>query len=355
MPDPARIVIVAPNWLGDAVMALPAIADLRRRYGAARLMVAARPSIARLFAMVPEVDEVIELEWRGRPLRIGAMEHDAARLRGAHADLALLLPNSFAAAWLARRGGIPERWGYAGDLRTPLLTRAIEKPRSSLHQAAYYQCLLRSLGVPAGPLDACIVVPDAGREAARRLLTDAGWDGTSPLVVMAPGAAYGTAKRWLPGHFARLAADVVGARGVHVALVGSADDAGVAREVRDRLPAELTARVADLCGQTSLEALAGVFDLAHACVSNDSGAMHLAAAVGVPLAAIFGPTNERETAPLARAGVETQILINPVACRPCMLRECPIDHPCMRDLDPARVLDAVAPMLARSPRAGGGS
>jgi heptosyltransferase-2 len=132
----SAIVIVAPNWLGDAVMSLPAVADLRRHFTRARVFVAARRSVAGLFTMSPAVDEVIELEWRGRPRDLGALSRDAARIRGTGADVAVLLPNSFAAAWLARRAGVSERWGYAGDLRTPLLTRAIAKPRESLHQGA---------------------------------------------------------------------------------------------------------------------------------------------------------------------------------------------------------------------------
>src|SRR5262245_55069696 len=128
------VIVIAPNWLGDAVMALPAVADLRRRFADARLVVAARPSVAGLFPMVPGVDEVIELEWRGRLLDAAALTRDAARLRAAGAELVVLLPNSFASAWLAWRAGIPDRWGYSGDLRTLLLTRAIHKPAGSLHQ-----------------------------------------------------------------------------------------------------------------------------------------------------------------------------------------------------------------------------
>jgi heptosyltransferase-2 len=331
-------------------MALPAIADVRRRFRDARLVVAARRSIAGLFAIVPGVNEVVELEWRGRIMRLAAMARDVARLRAVGAQLVILLPNSFAAAWLANRAGITERWGYAGDLRTPLLTSAIEKPQQSVHQGVYYQSLLKPLGVPSGPLEARVAVPEAARSEARRILEGAGWDGAGPLVVLAPGAAYGTAKRWLPEHFARVAAALSVDPGAHCVLVGSDADNASAVMVVDRLPASAKERVSNLCGRTTLAALAGVLDHAVACVSNDSGAMHLAAAVGVPLAAIFGPTNERETAPLARAGVDTRLLINPVPCRPCMLRECPIDHPCMRDLDPERVLSLVRTMIATHSR-----
>ena len=280
------------------------------------------------------------------------MRRDVATLRALDAGAALLLPNSFAAAFVTRRAGIPERWGYAADMRTPLLSRAVDRPDVSVHQGEYYQRLVRSLGIPSGPLEPRVTVPAGATTEARALLADAGWDQSRPLVVFAPGAAYGSAKQWLPGHFATLATELVSSWHAHCALVGSGADAIATRQIREMVAEEERRHVSDLCGRTSLETLAGVLGLARACVSNDSGAMHLAAAAGVPVAAIFGPTNERETAPLAHAGVIADVLIHPVSCRPCMLRECPIDHPCMRDLDPARVVVSVSRMLTGPGRAG---
>jgi len=350
--------VLSPNWLGDAVMALPAIDDLRRHHHGCRVIVAARRSVAQLFAMVPWVDEVVELDWTGRASDPVAMMRDVGRLRALRADAALLLPNSFASAWLAFAARVPQRWGYARDGRALLLTRAILPPVTPVgpglparpeHQGAYYQHLAHALGAPNGPLEPRLLVPDASVAAAGTLLSSAGWDGRRPLVVFAPGAAYGTAKRWWPSHFARLAADLVDGAGAHIVLIGSAADAATTSEVRGGVPDRLRPLVSDLAGRTSLDVLAGILSLARACVSNDSGAMHVAAAVGVPLAALFGPTRERETAPLAHAPME--LLIHDVSCRPCMLRECPIDHPCMRDLDPARVLASVQRMLASREKA----
>jgi heptosyltransferase II len=148
---PGCVLIVSPNWLGDAVMALPAIADVRRRYPASRLIVAARTAVADLFAMAPMVDAVLTMEWRGRVLQRGALRSDIARLRQAAADAALLLPNSFASAWMVKQAGVGDRWGYATDLRRPLLSRAVPTPRGSVHQAEYYQHLVRALGIESGP------------------------------------------------------------------------------------------------------------------------------------------------------------------------------------------------------------
>src|SRR5262245_44948316 len=136
MPEPSTVVVFAPNWLGDAVMALPSIADVKRHFRGSRLAVAARPSVSDLFGMVSGVDLVV----RAVPESV----------RTAEASLAILLPNSFASAWLARRAGVAERWGYSADLRNGLLTRAVRKPKQPMHQGEYYQHLIRELGIATG-------------------------------------------------------------------------------------------------------------------------------------------------------------------------------------------------------------
>jgi heptosyltransferase-2 len=340
-----RVLVLSPNWLGDAVMALPAIADVRRRYRNARLIVAARRSVADVFRLADGIDDVVVLEWRGQMLRRRAMHDDLARLRSVQADIALLLPNAFSAAWLVKRAGIPERWGYAADLRRPMLSRAIGRPRRSVHQAEYYQHLVRELGIETGPLEPSLALPGGEADAARARLAERGWDPSRPLIVIAPGAAYGTAKRWLPEHYATLVSSLVTTSGAQCVLVGSAGDAETTAWIRGLVPADARAHVIDLAGGTTLPVLAGVIALARVFVSNDSGAMHLASALGVPVAAIFGPTREYETRPLPRAGRRTDVLIHPVWCRPCMLRECPIDHRCMKGLAPERVLERVREMM----------
>jgi heptosyltransferase-2 len=344
MADPARVLVAAPNWLGDAVMALPAVADVRRRWPGARLLVAARGAVADLFRLAPCVDGVMRLTWDGRWWHGRRLLEDAASLQAEAAEVAVLLPNSFASAWLVRRAGIPERWGYAADLRTRLLTRGVTRPRDVVHQAAYYQHLVQSLGFENGPLEPLVEISEPAIEAARRLLAERGWDGAGKLVVLAPGAAYGKAKQWIPSHAARLVIDLAG-RGDTCVLVGTRADAQVTRSIGRAVPPGLAGRVIDLAGQTTLETLAAVMRMASACVSNDSGAMHVAAAVGAPLVAIFGPTNEQHTSPLTRSGGHSELLTNPVWCRPCMLRECPIDHRCMTGIEPARVRSAIDRLL----------
>jgi len=350
MPDGSArqttILVVAPNWLGDAVMAIPAISDIRRRFPAARLLVAARRAVADLFRLVPPVDEVVTLQWSGRWWHRHALAADAARLHDIGAETAILLPNSFATAWLARRAAIPGRWGYAADMRAPLLSRAVRRPKGSRHQGAYYQHLTRELGFDSGPLEPVLTVPDAIAGAARVQLLDRGWDAARPLIVFAPGAAYGTAKRWLLPYVARVATELVHQRGATAVMVGGRGDASAATEVIAGVDDDARRHVIDLTGQTTIEGLAGVLSLSAACVANDSGAMHMAAAVGTPVVAVFGPTREYETAPLTRSNGRAEVLTHPVWCRPCMLRECPIDHRCMTGVAPDRVYTALTALLS---------
>ena len=185
-------------------------------------------------------------------------------------------------------------------------------------------------------------VSPATRRRASDLLSRHGIDASTSIVGLAPGAAYGHAKRWPPRRVADLAGRL-GQLGATCVLVGAGGDRDAGREIESSLPA--SARVVNLIGRTDLRLLAGVLERCQAFVSNDSGAMHLAAAVGVPVVAIFGPTDERVTAPLG----DHEVLVEPVFCRPCMLRDCPIDHRCMKRITVERVFDAAlrrAPALA---------
>ena len=337
-----RIVVISPNWLGDAVMALPALADVRRHYPSAHLAVAARASVAPLFTMVEGVDEIVRLPGRGGLRAVTGWQQDAAVLANGGFDAALLFPNSFATALIASKSGIAERWGYAADWRGPFLTRAVPKPKGSLHQGAYYQALTTELGMSPGPLHAQ-VKPNIDR--ARDLLREIGLDVDEPFAVFAPGAAYGRAKQWLPERFAELAHRLIEQRGWSVVMVGASADRAVCKEIERRLPTAGSRlnRLIDFSGKSDLASLAGILAVASAVVANDSGAMHLAGAVGTHVVALFGATNETRTSPL-RAGTDAPaptILTHPVFCRPCMLRECPIDHRCMREITAEKVLQSL--------------
>ncbi len=327
-PD-ARVVVRTPNWLGDAVMAMPAIAAVRAAWPDATLAVAAPPGIAPLFRerTGARPNEIVDVDPQG----------SIAALRRGRFDAAILLPNSFRSAWLARGAGIPERWGYAGGFRRWMLTRAVPRPAGRVHQAEYYAALVRGLGIEV--LDAAPRIEPTRRtvERAIDLLRTEGAREGEQVVGLAPGAAYGHAKRWPPARVAELIVRLRRERGVTCILVGAAGDRPAGREIESALPPGTG--VIDLIGRTDLRLLVGVLARCTAFVSNDSGAMHLAAAVGVPVSAIFGPTDERVTAPVG----DHDVLVHQVFCRPCMLRECPIDHRCMKGI----TVDAVAASVVR--------
>jgi heptosyltransferase-2 len=370
--SPGRIVVIAPNWLGDAVMALPAIAAFRGHHPAASIVVAGRASTVPLFSMAPSVDEVVRLDSRGGILGAISWAEDAAVLRSAGADLAILLPNSFRSAWTANRAGIPERWGYAADLRGRLLTRRVARLRGPFHMAEYYRHLVAELTAPASGHAAPasghaalllprLAAPAEARERAGKLLADLGLAGDALLVGMAPGAAYGKAKQWPPDRFADLAVDLHQRLGATSLLFGARADARSSGTIARKAGEELQNRqngasgavkpaVVDLAGRTDLPLLVALMARCGSVVSNDSGAMHVAAATGVPVTAIFGSTDERGTAPLpceTPASAPHEILTAPVWCRPCMLRECPIDHRCMRRVSVAAAAEAVTRQVGR--------
>lgn len=339
------ILLVSPNWLGDAVMALPAAADIRRCAGTSRLAVAARASVAELWSMARGVDEVVTIP-HGRGLhRRAAIRGGAERLRAVGADAAILLPHSLQAALTVRRAGVAERWGYRRGLRALLLTRAVPAPRGRLHQADYYRHLAAALGFPSGDRVPRIDVPADVTAAARGLLAAEGWAPGAPLLGVAPGAAYGGAKRWPPERFAAVASALARSHGLQPVIVGSAGDRGTACAIEaelGKIDSPGTRPALNLAGRTGLAQLAGVLATCAAFVSNDSGAMHLAAAVGTPVVALFGATDERVTAPLAS---RARVLTADAWCRPCLLRECPLDHRCMLGLEAGAVAEAVGELL----------
>jgi len=345
-----RLVVRVPNWLGDIVMALPAVAAVRAAHPDAHLALAAPAAFAPFCAAVPGVDGVVPLPGGG----LRAIGAHARALAAGGFDVAVLLTNSFASALAAKRAGIAERWGYRRDWRGPILTRAVpvrsrRRGRDAAgsaaapagpHHSAYYLRLAAGLGMPApwnGAALPPVPVPTAGAEQAAAILEGAGIAAGTPLVGFAPGAAYGSAKRWPPERVAETIA-LVAARGARAIVVGAAADGEIARAIQSALDPAVRPAVVDLVGRTDVAALMGVLARCTVVVANDSGAMHVASAVGRPVVAIFGPTDERATAPL---GPHT-LVRHDVWCRPCLLRACPIDHRCLRGIDAPAVAAAAA-------------
>jgi heptosyltransferase II len=347
--DYRSILVRATNWVGDAVMCVPALQALRRRYPAARITILAKPWVAGLYQRESFCDELIPYEVGGGIIGFRQKLALANALRARNFDCALLLPNSFDSAvdtWLAR---IPVRIGYARDGRSPLLTKAIKQPQPGeipKHQRFYYLNLLKQVGLIDNAEDSEQILLE-GRSAAAldgRARFHA-MDIATPVIGVSPGAAYGNAKRWLPERFAEAAASIAADRNARIAVFGSKEEREIGEKVRE-LVQVAGYQCVNFAGTTSL---AEFIELAAACevfLTNDSGPMHIASALGVPTVAVFGATDHVATGP---TGASSRIVREPVDCSPCMLRECPIDHRCMTAVSAERVKDTALSLLAERP------
>ena len=322
-----RVALRAPNWLGDAVMALPAMAAFRAAFAGDDVVIAGLPQVLTIFEEVHDAQPVTM--W---PIAGGAGRDATRTLAAGNFDRIVLFTNSFGSAWVASRAGIRERWGYGGRGRGLLLTRSAARPRKEErgHHADFYRTLARRFDATDG-LDAdprLAARPETLARAAA-ILQKSGVDLSRPLAVFAPGAAYGHAKRWIPEHAAELAARLVRERGMQAVLVGAAGDRDTGRAIefwlRAHAPQEAGA-IVNLIGRTDVRGLIGILGHAALSVANDSGGAHMSAAMGVPTLTIFGPTDEKGSAPIGPGAAIT----HDVFCRPCMLRDCPIDHRCMK-------------------------
>ncbi|MDX1501009.1 MAG: lipopolysaccharide heptosyltransferase II [Thermoanaerobaculia bacterium] len=326
--------LVAPNWVGDVVMALPTLEALA---GAGhRLHVLARPHLLPLLGLSPAVDQVVA--------RTGDAETIAAIRARDPAD-AVILPNSFRSAWLPFRAGVARRWGYRGQLRGALLSRPVRRRRGRRPQVEEYRELVAALGadLPESPVPRLAL--DSGRERrGAELLVRAGLPAEGgPRVGLFPGAAFGPSKRWPEGRFGELARTlrrrIDGARLVIVAGPG---EVWLAVKVHEAV-ARATPVVGPDLDLADLAAVLGRLDL---LITNDSGPMHLAAALGVPCLALFGPTDPRRTAP---SGEGHTVLWSHRWCSPCFRRRCPlVHHGCMKDHEVESVAESALRGLGRS-------
>ena len=330
-----KILIRGPNWVGDSVLAIPAMKAVRARFPDAEITLLVRPWVAGLFSSAPFVDKVWSEE---KPSGLGDWIRITRDMRNRHFDLALLLPNSFESALMMFLGRVPERIGYATDGRQWMLTNAVTADSNVGHQVNYYLNLAKVLSATADRPSIEIEATGEERESARTLLAAEGIPRTSPFIVLNPGAAYGSAKRWHEDRFATVADKLAGELRSDVAIIGSEAERPIADQIRDRLKTT----TAVLSGKTSLEMLIGVLAESSLMITNDSGPMHIAAALGVPTVAIFGSTDEKATGPY---GPRTRIVKHAVDCSPCLLRECPIDHRCMNGVTVEQVCAAARELL----------
>jgi heptosyltransferase-2 len=323
-----KILVRAPNWVGDAVMAIPALEAIRRARPGAEISILARPAVAETLLGQPFADRTLPYEFRGRHRGWLGREKLIFELRSEKFDAAILLQNAFEAAWLAWRAGIPERIGYSRDARGPLLTKAIQVPQEGeipKHESNYYFELLRRAGwSDATPTIQPIrlLVTDADRTSAESLLRKSGARENAWRCAIAPGASYGAAKCWPTERFALLADRLISECAADVIFFGTSGE----KEIADRIRSNMKSRAISLVGETSMRDLAALFASCSAFIGNDSGAMHVAAAAGLPVIGIFGSTEPEGTAPVTE---RFTLIRETVSCSPCFLRRCPVDHRCM--------------------------
>jgi heptosyltransferase-2 len=339
-----NIMIRATNWVGDAVMALPAIRAVRQHQPYARISILARPYVADIYRDQHVCDELIAYDPQGIHHGWSGREKLVSELRARRFHVALLLQNAFDAAWLAWRAHIPERIGYARDARGLLLTKSIPVPKAGEippHEKFYYLELLRRVGwldqlhdEPHVKLE----VPGAARRRALQTLLEAGARPDALRIAVGAGASYGSAKCWPADCFAKALNALLLRHDADVVFFGTPGEMGVSSAIAG----ELRRPSVNLTGKTSIADLPALFSQCHLFLGNDSGAMHVAAAVGVPVVAIFGPTDPDGTSPITpRATIVQQ---KPY-CSPCFLRRCPIDHRCMTAVTPAMVESALLTRL----------
>ncbi|WP_349279750.1 lipopolysaccharide heptosyltransferase II [Polaromonas hydrogenivorans] len=330
----SNALVIAPQWIGDAVMTEPLLRRLHAR--GERLTVGALPWVAPVYRAMPQVAEVIEFPFAHGGLQFKARRSIARRIEGQF-DKAYVLPNSLKSALLPFLASIPERIGYLGEARVGLLTHRLKNPKNKPPMVAFYSALSGEGDLasdrPALHISAADIAPTLHELGLRQ----------GGYVVFAPGAEFGPAKRWPARHFAELAARL----DLPVVLLGSGKEAALCDEIAAPVNVAQAGKCLNLAGKTSLPQALALIAASHATISNDSGLMHVAAALGVPQVAIFGSSSPLHTPPLNDKARVLWLKADPayqppLDCAPCFERECPLGHTrCLNDIGAERVLQAL--------------
>jgi heptosyltransferase-2 len=340
-----RVVVRAPNWVGDAVIAVPALRELRRVLPQAHITLVSRSGAADIFIDADFVDEVLIYDRSG----LASVWNQARQWRQRNFDLALLFQNAFEAAAIAFLSGTPARIGYDTDRRGFLLTHSLRSPawQDERHESFYYLNLVAGLEpifsaqtrseITKPRFD--LYVSEDRKQKAVRFLNEQGALRGAPLIVLCPGSINSRAKRWPAERYAELA-DRWADTGANVALIGSPGELEVSRQVCEharRQPIVLT-------GQTTVGEATAIISIADVLITNDTGPAHIGAALRTPTLVIFGPTNPLTTYPLSDVA---EIIRHAPDCAPCMLRDCPIDHRCMTAITPADVFERASILMSQ--------
>jgi len=343
-PSPNNILVRVPNWIGDAVMCLPALMDIRDCFAKAGITILARPTIAELLREQCGINDVLVYEHRTDHRGIFGLLRLSQVIRKRAFDTAVLFQNAFEAAVLASLSNIPIRIGYATDGRGWLLSQSVRLPsQPSLHQTRYYQQLVQTITkAPSNELTPKLVVTASDQVACEAKFPEVFLPSEALLIGINPGSIYGSAKRWLPERFAELGDQLVVQirkeypeySSVRCLLMGGKGEEALGMKIANRMRSQPIV----LSGMTSIRELMGILRRCAVLVSNDTGPMHMAQALGVPVVAIFGSTDPEATRP---SGGGQSVIRTDVRCAPCLLRACPIDHRCMTGISTDQVMTAV--------------
>jgi heptosyltransferase-2 len=338
-----RILIRATNWVGDVVMTMPALEAVRENFPYSTIHVLARPWVVPLFENHPAVDRVILLSKdKGYPRDVIEIFRVANKIRQHQFDLAILFQNAFEAALLACIGRVRLRVGYNTDGRRFLLTHAVIRNEDILkkHQVEYYLAILRAMDWVAPTREPRVFVSEKDRKSVYALLSAHGIKQEDLLVGLSPGAVYGPAKRWPVDRFVAIGDRAVDRWGVKVVVVGSDAESQLCKG----LTGAMKRNALNFCGMTTLGEVMALIERCHFFVSNDSGLMHVAAALNVPTVAIFGSTDPLATGP---RGKYARIVRHPIDCSPCLKPQCDIGYPCLLAIEPQEVWDEMEELKRR--------
>lgn len=340
--EPKNILIRMPNWLGDLVMATPILHDVKQKWPNASITAMCQANTGALLTHDPNLNEIYSFKKPSGWIHHSQHHEIINALKHGEYDLGILLTNSFSSAWWFWRGNVANRIGFAGNLRSFLLNKAVPFPenKETQHLVLTYKALLEPMGITISSTPPELYVSPEEKKAAQDLLKLEGYDPDSQILIgINPGAAYGSAKCWLPDRFQAVTQKLLEDPRVFVAYFGDPAGAPLVNDICK----DFTSRVINFAGKTTIRQLLALIQSCAVMLTNDSGPMHIAAALKVPLVALFGSTSDVKTGPYG-GGV---VIHKHVDCSPCYKRVCPIDFRCMKRIEVDEVCEAIRSQMPK--------
>lgn len=337
--EPKNIIVKMPNWLGDLVMSTPVLQDLKTHFPKSKLTALCLTQVAPLLVGNPFLDEILTYQKPSGWIHRAIHKDVIIPLRIGEYDLGILLTNSFSSTWWFWRGRVKERVGFSGSFRYPFLTLPVPKPPQieSQHLVLTYKELLKPLGIPLSKTPPALYLTSQDKKYIDEFRSLYHLRPNSVLLGINPGAAYGSAKCWLPERFEEVSRRIVEEVGATILYFGDLNTTPLIHKICKNLGES----VINMAGKTTLRELMALISICNAFLTNDSGPMHIASALGIPIVALFGSTNEVKTGPYGGG----RVIHKHVECSPCYKRVCPIDFRCMRNISAEEVYQQLHQIL----------